>query len=350
MKKVIITGVTGQDGSNMVDYLLSHTEDVFMYVAVRRLSVPNHENIERQLKQHPDRLQLIRLDLTDPLSIQNTIRTIMPDFFINFAAQSFVLESWATPVHTFECNTMAVLHMLEAIRIHCPQCRFYSAGSSEEFGDVAYVPQDIKHPLRPRSPYGASKCAARHLVKVYRESYGLYAIHCILFNHEGKRRGKEFVTRKITCNMARIKHEIESGEKPEPFDLGNIFSLRDWSDSEDFVRAVWLMLHQDEPVEYLLSSGEAHSIKEFIDVVCKEADLNVSWDMNEEDPLQTKLWCGENVLITIHEKNFRPAEVDLLLGDPRESYDALHFKAQVGFEELAIKMYRNDYQLLENKK
>lgn len=347
MKKIIITGVTGQDGSNMVDYLLTNTQDTFMYVTVRRLSITNHENIEKQVRAHPDRIKMVRMDLTDSISIHNLIRDVKPDYFINFAAQSFVLESWTTPVNTFECNTMAVLHMLEAIRLHHPECRFYSAGSSEEFGDVAYIPQDMKHPLRPRSPYGASKCAARHLVKVYRESYGLYAIHCILFNHEGKRRGKEFVTRKITSNLARIKHEILRGEKPTPFGLGNIMAQRDWSDSEDFVRAVWLMLNQEEPKEYLLASGEMHTIKEFIDTVCAEAKLDVQWEINEEDPLQTRLFIGKDVAIYIDEENFRPAEVDVLIGDPSESYKALNFSIEIGFEELAKKMYNNDFAILD---
>lgn len=193
MKLVLITGVTGQDGSNMVRYLLSNYQDINIYGATRRLSVKNHINI---LDIDDKRFTLINLDITDQQSIINAVSTIKPDYIINFAGQSYVGESWNTPIQTFTTNTLSVMYFLEAIKQYNPKCRFYSAGSSEEFGDVAYSPQDINHPLKPRSPYGASKCAARHLVKVYRESYGLFAIHCILFNHEGIRRGIEFVTRK----------------------------------------------------------------------------------------------------------------------------------------------------------
>jgi GDPmannose 4,6-dehydratase len=259
-KKIIITGVTGQDGSNMVRYLLKNT-DYELFGTTRRLSVKNHDNIKDVSN---NRFKLIMLDITDQQSINTNVKKIKPDYIINFAAQSFVGESWNTPIHTFTTNTLSVMYFLEAIREYCPKCRFYSAGSSEEFGDVAYSPQDIHHPLRPRSPYGASKCAARHIVKVYRESYNLFAIHCILFNHEGVRRGKEFVTRKITSNIARIKKEIMDGKKVKPFQLGNIYAKRDWSDSEDFVEAVWLMLNMDTPREYVLSSNETHSVKEFV--------------------------------------------------------------------------------------
>ena len=168
------------------------------------------------------------------------------------------------PLQVFDVNTLGVIRCLEAIRKFKPECRFYSAGSSEEFGDVDYTPQDIKHPIKPRSPYGASKAAARHIVKVYRESYNLFAIHSILFNHEGVKRGEEFVTRKITKGVARIKNSLDKGEKFEPLQLGNVNSRRDWSDSEDFVKGVWAMLNQSEPNEYVLSSNETHSVKEIV--------------------------------------------------------------------------------------
>ena len=180
--KVIVTGVTGQDGSYMVKYLLNKFNDVKIFGTIRRLSVKNHENIE---DVNDKRFELINLDITDQSSIINAVINIKPDYIFNFAAQSFVGESWNTPIHTFTTNTLSVMYFLEAIRMFHPTCRFYSAGSSEEFGDVDYLPQDINHPCKPRSPYGASKCAARHIVKVYRESYNLFAIHCILFNHEG---------------------------------------------------------------------------------------------------------------------------------------------------------------------
>ena len=343
MRSVLITGITGQDGSNMVRYLLKNHEDVKIYGATRRLSVKNHTNISDIVDA---RFILINLDLTDQQSIINAVSTIKPDYVINFAAQSFVGESWNTPIQTFTTNTMPVMYFLEAIKQYNPKCRFYSAGSSEEFGDVAYSPQDINHPLKPRSPYGASKCAARHLVKVYRESYGLFAIHCILFNHEGIRRGIEFVTRKITSNIARIKKEIESGQKVIPFDLGNIYAKRDWSDSEDFVEAIWLMLNMEQPREYVLSSNETHTVKEFIELSCKYAELEVEWKEDFENPVNTKLICNNHVILLINEKFYRPAEVDLLWGDSDESRKALKWEPKVSFENLIKKMVENDIKLL----
>lgn len=337
---ILITGVTGQDGSNMVRYLLEYTNHI-IYGATRRLSVSNHENIH---DIHDPRFKLINLDLTDQQSIINNVKQIKPDFIINLAAQSYVGESWNSPIHTFTSNTLSVMYFLEAIREYCPKCRFYSAGSSEEFGDVQYSPQDINHPLRPRSPYGASKCAARHIVKVYRDSYNLFAIHCILFNHEGIRRGKEFVTRKITSNIARIKKEIEEGKKITPFQLGNINTSRDWSDSEDFVEAIWLMLNQDKPREYLLSSNETHTIKEFIELACKFAKLDYKWKENDNE-FDTQLIVGNDIIMTIDEKYYRPAEVDLLYGDSIESRKALNWKPKVGFEELVKKMILYDMSL-----
>ncbi len=342
-KKIIITGVTGQDGSNMVRYLLKKDENVKIFGAIRRLSVRNHENI-RDLKD--SRFELINLDITDQQSIINNVRDIKPDYIINFAAQSFVGESWNSPIQTFTTNTSSVMYLLEAIREYNPKCRFYSAGSSEEFGDVEYVPQDINHPCRPRSPYGASKCAARHLTKVYRESYNLFAIHCILFNHEGIRRGKEFVTRKITSEIARVKKEIENGENVKPFSLGNIYAKRDWSDSEDFVEAVWLMLNMDTPREYVLSSNETHTVKEFIELACDAADLKYHWIENDNE-LDTKLMVNEHEILNISEKFYRPAEVDLLFGCSRETRKVLNWEPKVSFSELVKKMVKNDIELLK---
>jgi len=341
--KILITGVTGQDGSNIVRYLLSkYTNSIEIYGAVRRLSVSNHENIEN-IKD--TRFKLVHLDLLDSQSIINNIKEITPDYVINFAAQSFVGESWNSPVNTFTTNTLSVMYFLEAIKEYCPDCRFYSAGSSEEFGDVDYVPQDIKHPCKPRSVYGASKCSARHLVKVYRESYNLFAIHCILFNHEGIRRGKEFVTRKITTNIARIKKEYKNGEYITPFQLGNIYVKRDWSDSEDFVEAVWLMLNQKEPREYLLSSNETHTIKEFIDLTCEYAELDVKWEEDLDEPLNSKLLLDNNVILSISDKFYRPADVEVLHGDSTESRQLLNWSPRYNFKDLVKRMIENDIKL-----
>jgi GDPmannose 4,6-dehydratase len=337
-KKVLITGVSGQDGSNMVRFLLENTA-CDIYGTIRRLSVVNHENI---IDIKSPRFKLINLDITDQQSINNNVKEIKPDYIINLAAQSFVGESWNTPIHTFTTNTLSVIYFLEAIREYNPSCRFYSAGSSEEFGDIEYSPQDINHPLKPRSPYGASKCAARHIVKVYRESYNLYAIHCILFNHEGIHRGKEFVTRKITHGIANIKKNLDAGKDIIPLELGNINSSRDWSDSEDFVEAIWLMLNQDSPKEYLLSSNETHTIKEFIDLTFKYANMEVEWIIDNDEPSNTKVLYKGHVIIKISKKYYRPAEVDLLYGDCKSTMIELNWKPKVSFNSLVKKMIEYD--------
>jgi GDPmannose 4,6-dehydratase len=345
VKKILITGVTGQDGSNMVRYLLNTLPECKIYGAVRRLSVANHDNIS---DIHDTRFELINMDLLDQQSIVNIVKKIRPDYVINFAAQSFVGESWNSPIYTFSTNTLPVIYFLEAIKEYVPACRFYSAGSSEEMGDVEYSPQDINHPMKPRSPYGASKCAARHLVKVYRESYNLYAIHCILFNHEGIRRGKEFVTRKISTNIARIKKEIESGVPIVPFELGNIYSIRDWSDSEDFVEAVWIMMNRETPREYVLSSNEYHSVKEFLELTCEYAGLEIEWKIDEEHPEKSVLFAKDGqIIMKINENMYRLAEVEYLYGDSRETRIAIGWEPKVGFKQLVKKMIDNDIKLLQ---
>ena len=214
MRKVIVTGTLGQDGANMCEYLL-RAPDCKVYGMIRRSANPNFINCKEFLAH--ENFQLVYGDLTDETSLDKLVREIQPNYFVNFAANSFVGCSWDMPEQIFETNAMGVLRCLEAIKKFQPNCRFYSAGSSEEFGNVDYSPQDMKHPLKPRSPYGASKCAARHIVKVYRESYDMYAVHCILFNHEGTKRGEEFVTRKITKGVARIYHALQNNQS---FDFG----------------------------------------------------------------------------------------------------------------------------------
>jgi GDPmannose 4,6-dehydratase len=346
MKKIIITGVTGQDGSFMADFLLKNTDHIII-AGVRRLSVKNHKNIEH-LIDNP-RFKLVDLDITDSSNVEQIIRNEVPDYFINFAANSFVGNSWVMPLSHMMTNCLSALYQLEAIRKFAPHCRYYNAGSSEEFGDVIIAPQTEEHPLRPRSPYGASKASARHLVKVYRESYGLYAIQGWLFNHEGTRRGEEFVTRKITKNVARIKHAIENQIPFEPIKLGNLESKRDWSDAEDFVEGVWLMLNQDEPKEYVLSSNETHTIKEFVELAFKAAGIDGIWVGEKLDtlyllPNYLSDFAGvpQLKLVQIDEKFYRPAEVDLLLGDSTKARKELGWKPKTSFKELVDKMVRHD--------
>ena len=331
----------------MVDYLLKNTEAT-IYGTARRLSVKNHENI-LHLENEP-RFNLINMDLNDAHSIRDVVITHEPDYFINFAAQSFVAGSWDYPIQTWVTDSDAVLHILESIRRFAPKCRFYNAGSSEEFGDVICSPQNEEHPLRPQSPYGAAKCAARHIVRVYKESYKLYAIQGWLFNHEGIRRGLDFVTRKITHGVARIKLALEN-----PFDapipvltLGNLEAKRDWSDAEDFMEGVWLMLNQeDNPQNYVLASGEMHSVREFLENSLHEAQINFySTGQGENEKFFESE--SEKLIFEINPKYYRPAEVHQLCGDPSRAERDLGWKSKTTFKDLIKKMYNNDYQLLKN--
>ncbi len=342
MKKILVTGTLGQDGANMCEFLLQDPENK-VFGMIRRSSCPNFTNCKNFL-DHPN-FVLVYGDLTDEFSISKLVQEIQPDYFINFAANSFVGCSWDMPLHIFDTNAVGVLRCLEAIRAYQPKCKFYSAGSSEEFGDVDYAPQDLKHPLKPRSPYGASKCAARHLVKVYRESYDMFAVHATLFNHEGTKRGEEFVTRKITKGVAKIKKSIDAGKSFEPIELGNIYSKRDWSDSEDFVKGVWLMLNQESPRDYLLASGETHTIKEFVERAFLAAEIEGNWSEVENEPIKTKFHRNSSegeVLVKINEKFYRPNEVDLLLGDASRARFELGWKPEISFCNLVKRMVEHD--------
>jgi GDPmannose 4,6-dehydratase len=350
-KCVIITGVTGQDGSHMVDYLLKNT-DYIIFGGVRRLSVYNHSNIKHI---NSDRFYLINFDLNDSNNIYNVIDKIQPDFFINFAAQSFVACSWDFPKITWETNCSAVIDILEGIRRYKPSCRLYQAGSSEEFGNVSYSPQDENHPLKPRSPYGASKVASRQLIKVYRESYNMYAIQGFLFNHEGTRRGEEFVTRKITKGIGRINNSIKKNESFKPLELGNIYAKRDWSDAEDFIDGIWRMLNQEFyndnysgiPEEYVFSSNETHSIKEFVELSFKCVNINGYWKNKIDDnPINEKFYFINNneeiILVEINPSFYRPLEVELLFGDSSRVRKELKWTPSVSFLQLIEKMVKND--------
>ena len=364
---VFVTGVSGQDGSHMVDYLLSETS-ASVIGGARRLSSENHVNINH-LENNP-RFQLVNFDLTDSHSIYKIIEYAKPDYFINFAAQSFVASSWDFARQTWECNSTAILDCLEAIKRLQPNCRFYNAGSSEEFGNVAYQPQDEKHPARPRSPYGASKAAARQLIKVYRESYGLYAVQGWLFNHEGPRRGEEFVTRKITKGVTRIFDAIVNDKKVVPIELGNIDAQRDWSDAEDMMDAVWRMLNQDKYShncsvkdleytidrkgraqyiqDYVVGSGEKHTIREFIEGAfglvgirgewCEKGVDEYFWYSSGPKPLPS----DQCKLVTINPKFYRPAEVEVLLADSSRIKNELGWKPKTTFNGLIEKMITSD--------
>lgn len=353
--KIVITGITGQDGSLMADYLLKNEPTAHIYGVVRQLSVPNHSNISH-LKDH-GRVTLLEGDITDPHSMSGIIEGLQPDYFINLAANSFVGTSWKNPTQVVNTNTLSVLNQLETIRKHSPKTRYYQAGSSEEFGDVAFTPQNEAHPLRPRSPYAASKAAARHLVKVYRDSYGIYAVAGWLFNHEGVRRGGQFVTRKITKAVAKIVLGLKNRCAAPPLVLGNLEAKRDWSDAEDFVDGIWKMLNQDKPKDYVLSSGETHSVREFVETAFNVAGIPVI-DTNpdrvpptmDSNALQINykisLHNGEQIfelpVVCVSPEFYRPAEVDILLGDSTAARKELGWSPKVNFETLVQKMVLQD--------
>lgn len=358
-KRVLISGVSGQDGSYMADYLLANTSHL-VYGMVRRTAKPDYSNLRGALAN--PRFKLVTGDLSDSASIDNVVKEIRPDYFINLAAQSFVASSWTIPEMTFDVDATGVIRCLEAVRKHVPHCRFYNAGSSEEYGDVITTPQDEKHPPRARSPYGAAKVAARQIVKVYRESHGLYAVQGLLFNHESERRGPEFVTRKITLGVARIAAAIRAGQPFEPIELGNLDSKRDWSHAEDFVDGIWRMLNQEDYrqdsqsdwtlQEYVLASGETHTVRSFIQKAFAAAGIegmwfNTGWQLDPKDEeyilardgLATKL---KVTLVCINPTFYRPAEVELLLGDPSRAKTELGWAPKISFDQLVERMVRND--------
>jgi GDPmannose 4,6-dehydratase len=369
---VFITGVTGQDGSHMIDYLLRET-NASIIGGARRLSVENHDNIRHLEGQL--RFQLVNFDLTDSHSIYKLMEVSQPDYFINFAAQSFVASSWDFARQTWQTNSTAVLDCLEAIRRVKPTCRFYNAGSSEEFGNVLYSPQDENHPPRPRSPYGASKSAARTLVKVYRESYGLYAVQGWLFNHEGIRRGEDFVTRKITKGVARIRKSLFNGECFDSIKLGNVDAKRDWSDAEDMIDAVWKMMNQEEcitgtaeqiregsepwtgmtiplvdkfvPKDYVVSSDENHSIRDFVEIAFKYAGIQGKWMGSDLEEIFGNEKYGS--LASIDPKFYRPAEIEVLCGNSSAIRKELGWKPKTSFEQLVKKMVENDLKNYETR-
>ena len=348
MKHVLITGITGQDGSYMIDYLLEHT-DTEIYGMVRRSSSPNTINISHIINN--PRVKIVTGDLSDSQSIDNLVSEIKPDYFINLAAQSFVGVSWQIPEQTFDVGAVGVIRCLEAIRKHAPHCRFYNAGSSEELGNVDYYPQNERHNLKPRSPYGAAKASARHIVKVYRESYNLYAIQGLLYNHESERRGEEFVTRKITKAVARIKNAITNGSNFIPLELGNLDAKRDWSHALDFIDGIWKMLNQDTPREFILASERTHSIREFVEQSFACVGISGNWkflagNKPEDEIFVSQIGDKDTCLVRVNPEFYRPAEVDLLLGDATLAKTYLNWQPSITFNELVKRMVDSDLRSL----
>ncbi|MDE3065359.1 MAG: GDP-mannose 4,6-dehydratase [Acidobacteriota bacterium] len=316
-QRALITGVTGQDGSYLAELLLAEGYDVIG--VMRRSSTVNMERIGHL----QDRLTLVSGDLMDEVSLINILREHRPHEVYNLAAQSFVQASWSQPVLTGETTALGVTRMLDAIRIVDPGIRFYQASSSEMFGKVRTVPQNEHTPFYPRSPYGVAKVYGHWITVNYRESYGLHASSGILFNHESPRRGLEFVTRKVTHGVARIKHGLDTSLR-----LGNLDAQRDWGYAADYVRAMHAMLQRDEPDDYVVATGVTHSVRELCDVAFSAAGLRY------EDH------------VVVDPAYLRPAEVDLLVGDAAKARDVLDWKCEVDFQALVEMMVAADLQAL----
>jgi GDPmannose 4,6-dehydratase len=313
MVKALITGITGQDGSYLAEFLLKKGYEVYgMY---RRSSVETFGRIDH-IK---DKINLICADLTDQSSLNEAIKKINPDEVYNLAAQSFVPVSWTQPLLTSDITALGVTRLLEAIRHINPKIKFYQASSSEMFGKVQETPQTEKTPFYPRSPYGVSKVYSFWITKNYRESYDMFCCNGILFNHESPRRGKQFVTRKITDSVVKIKLGLQ-----KDLGLGNLDSKRDWGYAGDYVEAMWLMMQQDKPDDFVIATGETHSVREFCEIAFKRVGLNYE-DYVKKDP-----------------KFFRPAEVDLLVGDCSKAKEELKWEPKIKFKELIEMMVDAD--------
>lgn len=330
MKHALITGITGQDGSYLAELLLEKGYEV--YGIWRRKATVDYGNIEH-LK---DRIHLIYADMTDPISLISAMRISQADEVYNLAAQSFVATSWDTPLGTAEIDAIGVTNLLEAIRTVKPDARFYQASTSEMFGLVQEMPQTETTPFYPRSPYGVAKLYGHWITKNYRESYGLFACSGILFNHESERRGLEFVTRKISRAAAAIK----LGQQ-EFVELGNMDSKRDWGHSKDYVKAMWLMLQQDTPDDYVIATNETRTVREFVEIAFKTAGIDVVWEGDGLDEVGRDAATGK-VVVKVNPKFFRPAEVDVLLGNPAKAESRLGWQREISFQELVERMVRND--------
>ena len=318
-KTAFITGITGQDGSYLAELLL--TKGYKVYGLTRRTSTQNFARIEHIIHD----IELVSGDLVDQHSITNAIQQIKPDEIYNLAAQSFVQASWEQPVLTGEFTGLGVTRMLEAMKLAHPKAKFYQASSSEMFGKVQETPQKETTPFYPRSPYGVAKVYGHWITVNYRESFDLFAVSGILFNHESPRRGLEFVTRKIANGVARVKLG-----KQDVVELGNLKAKRDWGYAKDYVEAMWLMLQQDTPEDYVVATGETHSVQEFLQLACKAAGIDDWQSVNKHNP-----------------KYDRPAEVDLLVGDASKAHKKLGWKPSVTFQELVQLMIEAE---LENER
>ena len=335
MKKALITGITGQDGSFLAELLLEKGYQV--YGVWRRKSTVDYGNIG-PIK---DKLHLIYADMTDPISLIAAMKISQPDEVYNLAAQSFVATSWEQPLATANIDGLGVTNLLEAIRLVKPEARFYQASTSEMFGLVQEMPQTENTPFYPRSPYGAAKLYGHWITKNYRESYGLYACSGILFNHESERRGIEFVTRKISHAAARIKLG-----KQALLELGNLDAKRDWGHSCDYVDAMWRMLQQDAPDDYVIATNETRTVREFVETAFRHVGISIRWQGSGVDETGADTATGKTI-VAVNPVFFRPAEVEVLLGNPAKAEAQLGWIRRISFPELVHRMVENDLRIVQ---
>jgi GDPmannose 4,6-dehydratase len=335
MKNALITGITGQDGSYLAELLLEKGYNVFGLW--RRKAVADYGNIAH-LK---DRITLIYGDMTDAVSLIAAMQISQADEVYNLAAQTFVTASWNTPLATAEINAVGVTNMLEAIRLIKPEARFYQASTSEMFGMVQETPQRETTPFYPRSPYGVAKLYGHWITKNYRESYNMFACSGILFNHESERRGIEFVTRKITNAAAKISLGLQ-----DFVELGNLDAKRDWGHSRDYVRAMWLMLQQDAPDDYVIATNETRTVREFAETAFSYVGIDIEWQGTGTEEIGINKANGKTV-VKINPDFYRPAEVDFLLGNPEKAERELGWKREISFADLVKGMVENDLKLVK---
>ncbi|MFN7251062.1 MAG: GDP-mannose 4,6-dehydratase [Anaerobacillus sp.] len=337
MKKAIITGITGQDGSYLAELLLEKGYEV--HGIIRRSSSFNTERIDHLLENQAEEQQRLFLhygDLSDSSSLNKLLNTIKPDEFYNLGAQSHVKTSFDIPEFTSDVNGLGTLRILESIKEVHPTTKFYQASSSELYGMVREIPQNENTPFYPRSPYAAAKLYAYWITVNYREAYGLFACNGILFNHESPRRGKTFVTRKITTGIANILKG-----KQEKLVLGNLNAKRDWGFAGDYVEAMWLMLQQEVPEDYVIATGETHTVREFCELAFKHVGITLAWTGKGLAEKGIDKDTGKE-LVAISSKYFRPSEVDLLLGDATKAITKLGWVQKVSFEQLVEMMVKGD--------
>jgi GDPmannose 4,6-dehydratase len=335
MKKAFITGITGQDGSYLAELLLE--KGYMVHGIIRRASVFNTERIDH-LMDH-ERLQLHHGDITDSSNINKLMSQIQPDEVYNLAAQSHVQVSFEVPEYTAQVDALGTLRILDALKNHCPNARFYQASTSELYGKVQEIPQKETTPFYPRSPYGVAKIYGFWIVKNFREAYDLYACNGILFNHESERRGKTFVTKKITMALA----EIAAGKRETLF-LGNLDSKRDWGYAKEYVEAMWLMLQQEQAEDFVIATGKTYTVREFVERAAKHVNFDIVWEGEGVNEIGIDKNTGKTI-VKINPKYFRPAEVDLLIGDATKAKELLNWEPKIELDELVSIMMKHDIEM-----